>query len=128
MPKILLVDDDEAIRKIYARFLRGEGFEVLESRNGEHALMEFSKENLDVVLLDIQMPVASGRVVISALQYFHPSAKIIIASCYPVDVQRKMIDSAQDYFDKADGCQKLLSKIKPLLSAKPNLYNSAHIK
>ncbi len=127
MPKILLVDDDAVLRKVYVRFLRQEGFEVLESWNGEHALLNFIEEPIDVILLDIQMPVVSGNVLISALQHFHPTAKIIIFSCYSISVQKRMIDGAKNYFDKSEGCVRLISKIKALLESHPDTCNAEHI-
>lgn len=128
MPKILIVDDESSLRQIYGRFLREEGFETFEAWNGEQALLGFQGENIDVILLDIQMPVANGHVLVDALQHFHPDAKIIVASCYPLDVQKGLIKNAQEYFDKSEGCWGLLAKIKAVLSEDPDLCNPVNRK
>ena len=114
-PKILIVDDDKDLRRIYSRYLAAEGFKVLEADNGEQVVLEFSDEKLDIILLDIRMSVASGMILAPQLRYFHPDAKVIVFSCYAKDLQKQMIKDADDYFDKAEGCKALLSKIRTLI-------------
>ena len=116
MPRILLVDDDESIKKIYSRFLTAEGFDVIGARNGEEALLVSGEENIDVILLDIRMPVVNGMVATLALQQVYPDAKIIAFSCYHVELQKKMVMDADSYFNKSEGCVALLSKIRSVLS------------
>jgi two-component system chemotaxis response regulator CheY len=59
--RILLVDDDEDIRGTLGAILQSEGFEVLEARNGLHALQQMIAHPLpDVILLDMMMPLMSG--------------------------------------------------------------------
>ncbi len=114
--KVLIVDDDKDLRRIYSRYLSHDGFKVLEASNGEQALLEFCEEEIDVILLDIRMPVANGQVLLPALQRFHPQSKIIVSSCYDQNVQKEMIGGAFDYFNKAEGYKVLLPKIKTAIS------------
>jgi two-component system, chemotaxis family, chemotaxis protein CheY len=59
--RILLVDDDEEIRGTLGAVLQSEGFDVLEARNGLHALQQMLAHPLpDVILLDMMMPLMSG--------------------------------------------------------------------
>jgi two-component system, chemotaxis family, chemotaxis protein CheY len=59
--RVLLVDDDEEIRGTLGAVLQAEGFEVVEARNGLHALQQLLRDPLpDVVLLDMTMPVMTG--------------------------------------------------------------------
>ncbi len=60
MSRILVVDDDEDIRLLLRYELSPEGHEVLEAANGEEALAALAAEQLDLVLLDIMMPVLDG--------------------------------------------------------------------
>jgi len=61
MARLLLVDDDEEIRGTLGLALRSEGFEVLEARNGLHALQQLMQTPLpDAILLDMTMPVMTG--------------------------------------------------------------------
>lgn len=128
MPKILMVDDDDVLRRIYSRYLKEEGFEVLEASNGEQALLEFSKQKFDVILLDIRMPISNGQMLIPALQQFHPHAKIIVSSCYDLDFQKEMIGDAEDYFNKSEGCRALVSRIRHVLSEPRDKQSGERIK
>ena len=61
MARLLLVDDDEEIRVTLGLALRSEGFDVLEARNGLHALQQLMQTPLpDAILLDMTMPVMTG--------------------------------------------------------------------
>jgi CheY-like chemotaxis protein len=59
--RILVVDDDEEIRNTLGAVLQSDGFDVLEARNGLHALQQMLAHPLpDVILLDMMMPLMSG--------------------------------------------------------------------
>ena len=59
--RVLLVDDDEEARATIGAVLQAEGFEVLEARNGLHALQQLLRTPLPrVILLDLTMPVMTG--------------------------------------------------------------------
>jgi DNA-binding response OmpR family regulator len=60
VPRILVVDDDEDIRLLLRYELSPEGHEVLEAANGEEALALLAAQPVDLVLLDIMMPVLDG--------------------------------------------------------------------
>ncbi len=113
--KVLLVDDDRAIRKIYGRYLMTEGFTVLEAADGEQAVIDFAKEDLDIILLDLRLPEGSGQILAPSLRKFHPRAKIIVSSCYDTEEQKDILHGADGYFDKSDGCHALLAKIKSII-------------
>lgn len=57
---ILLVDDEENIRNLLGAYLRKEGFNVFHSANGSEALAVLNKEDIQLVVLDIMMPVMDG--------------------------------------------------------------------
>ncbi len=60
MAKILLVDDDEAMRLIVSNFLYVEGYEVVSAANGEAAIKMARKEQPDAIVMDLNMPVMDG--------------------------------------------------------------------
>lgn len=60
MSKILIVDDDLAIRKLVKAFLQQEGFATFEAANGQEALDVLSNVKIDLIVLDIMMPVMDG--------------------------------------------------------------------
>jgi len=67
-PRVLIVDDDPAIRLVCATSLGLDGYEVLEAANGQEALDLALRGAADVVLLDISMPVLDGFGVAAALR------------------------------------------------------------
>jgi putative two-component system response regulator len=58
--KVLIIDDESIVRKNFAAFLEDHNYEALESENGEEGLEMFRKENPDIVLCDLKMPVLDG--------------------------------------------------------------------
>lgn len=60
MAKILIADDDAYIRELITLFLRNEGFEILEARDGAEALAIVENSQIDLVILDIMMPELDG--------------------------------------------------------------------
>lgn len=66
--KILVVDDDPDIREVLEALLEGEGFEVVTANNGEEGLEAIKKEDPDMMILDLLMPVMDGFAVCKQLQ------------------------------------------------------------
>lgn len=58
--KILIVDDEERMRKLIAAYLLKEGYEVFEAENGVQALNMFKSQSIHLIILDIMMPVMDG--------------------------------------------------------------------
>ena len=58
--RILVVDDDESVRKVVRETLDEEGYETFEAADGVEALQVFERESPDLVILDIMMPVFDG--------------------------------------------------------------------
>lgn len=117
MPKkVLIVDDDRGLRQIYARYLAAEGFDVSEASDSAQAINESRKPELDLVLLDMRMPDKEGHSLLPLFRSSHPAAKVIISSCYDVHFQQRKVEGADAYFNKTEGCDALLVKIKSILS------------
>src|ERR1041385_9084046 len=60
MTKVLIAEDDEAIRSFLTQGLRGEGYEVATANNGAEALEQCAAFSPDVVVLDLMMPIVDG--------------------------------------------------------------------
>ena len=119
MSKVLIVDDETKVRRIYRKLMEAEAFEVIEAENGEEAgLALLQHTDIDLILLDIRMPVASGAVLFDLIKLHNSNAKVIVTSVYPVDDQRRVIDHADAYHDKSEGTETLLLKIKEVLPDK----------
>ena len=75
MPRILLAEDDDAVRDMLRAVLERDGFEVVAVANVREALSRIAAENFDVLLSDLHMPHAGdGFTVVSAMRHTHPKA------------------------------------------------------
>ncbi len=80
--KILIVDDDLHIQRLYQEELREEGYNVVIARTGKEALDLFEKENPDIVTLDILMPDIDGISLLRKMKEQRPKVPIIMSTAY----------------------------------------------
>jgi CheY-like chemotaxis protein len=84
MPRILLAEDDDAVRDMLHEVLERDGFEVVTVSNVRDALHCIATENFDALLSDLHMPHAGdGFTVVSAMRHTHPQAVTLVLSGYP---------------------------------------------
>ncbi|MEE9418363.1 MAG: response regulator [Desulfatiglandaceae bacterium] len=76
--KILLVDDEEGIRKVLGISLKDSGYEVLTAESGAEALRIFSKERPPIVLTDIKMPGMDGIELLQRIKEERPETEVIM--------------------------------------------------
>jgi len=81
--KILLVDDDPAIRQILLRLLEEEDYFVLTAANGVEAVELANAATFDLVLLDLSMPVKGGWETFEQLSSRHPLLPVILITARP---------------------------------------------
>jgi len=83
-PRVLVVDDDDAVRTMAEAGLERDGFEVVTASNVSDALRHIATEHFDVLLSDLHMPLAGdGFTVVSAMRHTHPKALTLVLSGYP---------------------------------------------
>lgn len=87
---ILVVDDDDAVRRVLRRMLESAGYEVRDAPNGRLALMEFDRRPADLLITDIFMPQQEGMETISAVRRDYPDLKVIAISGAAGDHYLKM--------------------------------------
>ncbi len=112
MTRILIVEDEDKVRGTYSAMLKNEGFDVLEAPNAMEASVVLNRESVDILLLDIRMPQVYGSVFYDVITSFHTKIKVIVASVYPIEEQKKIIQGAADYYDKSQGIDLLFEKVK----------------
>src|SRR5260370_20783908 len=84
MARVLLAEDDDAVRSMLQAALERDGFEVVAVANVREALSRIAAENFDVLLSDLHMPHAGdGFTVVSAMRHTHPKAATLVLSGYP---------------------------------------------
>ena len=81
--RILLVDDDPTVRDSLNDVLQSEGYLVIPAENGQQALDLANKSSVDLVLLDLNMPVKNGWDTFEQLTREHPLIPVIIVTARP---------------------------------------------
>ena len=115
--KILIVDDEQRIRSVFCKTMEKEGFHVLEAGNAKDAYDLLLQNPVDLILLDINMMDVDGRIFYEVARMFCAASKIIVASVYPLEDQKRLITGAADYYDKSDSLQVLIRKVRRVMGA-----------
>lgn len=115
--KILLVEDEENIRKFTRINLEREGFIVLEASSGEEGVEIAEKEKPAVVILDIMLPGIDGYEVCSILRKSIPSTGIIMLTAKTQEDDKifGLEKGADDYLSKPFNPKELILRIKSLI-------------
>ncbi|MBI3261104.1 response regulator [Candidatus Berkelbacteria bacterium] len=116
-PKILIVEDDDALAGLYQERLEKEGYEVSRANNGQAGMDMAMAELPDLVLLDILMPQRGGLGVLQSLKTWTETKHIpvIIMTALPSEEHRQegMRLGASAYFNKAQTTpQQIVEEIK----------------
>lgn len=82
-PRVLIVEDDSNVRRLYAIGLNQRGFEVKLAANGAEAIERIESEQPDVILLDWLMPLMDGSEVLNRIENAPSSTTIIVISGQP---------------------------------------------
>ena len=82
-PKILVVDDEEIVRRSYTRLLSEARCSAESAGNGDEALRALTRQPFDVVLLDLRMPGADGLSVLKSIRSRWPQAEVVVITGYP---------------------------------------------
>jgi CheY-like chemotaxis protein len=118
---VLLVDDDEAIRKVARRLLEGFGYRVLIAVNGREAVDMYEQRHSEiaVVLTDMSMPVMDGAAAVRALRAINPNVRIIVSSGLSSDGSvTQATDGVSNHFiSKPYTAQAMLRTLHDALSA-----------
>jgi CheY-like chemotaxis protein len=76
--RVLIADDTPSVRESLAKMLRAEGYEAEVAANGQEALEKFDPARIDLVLMDLDMPVTNGWDALAQLMAIHPDQAVII--------------------------------------------------
>ena len=100
--RILVVDDEESVRRGYARILGEMDCDTLAAADGEQALQVMAERPFDVILLDLRMPGAGGLDVLRTIKRRWPASEVVVITGYPtVESAREALRlGACDYLAK----------------------------
>jgi two-component system response regulator MprA len=115
--RILVAEDDDAVRRSVERALTFEGYEVVTAENGERALIEAAKAPPDAIVLDIMMPLVDGMDVCRRLRAAGDSTPILMLTAKHelADRVAGLDAGADDYLVKPFALEELLARLRALL-------------
>ena len=119
--RLLLVDDDPAIRQIVMRLLAEEGYAVLTAVNGVEALVLVAGMKFDLVVLDLNLPVKGGWDTFKQLTTEHPLLPIILITARPNQIFPALAAGAGALLAKPLDFVILFDTIRALLEERPEL-------
>jgi two-component system nitrogen regulation response regulator NtrX len=122
MPKILVIEDEAAIRRVLGKILREENdsYSVDEAEDGQQGLEKIKNEDYDLVLCDIKMPKMDGVEVLEAVKKFKPEIPFVMISGHG-DLEtaiNTMRLGAFDYISKPPDLNRLLNTVRNALDRK----------
>ncbi|HUL36078.1 MAG TPA: ATP-binding protein [Thermodesulfobacteriota bacterium] len=116
---ILIVEDEEEVRKLAGKILERQGYRILETFNGDDALAacEKSKSPIHLMLADVVMPGMSGSELAELLKPLYPEIKILYMSGYTDDaiVRHGVLEKGVNYIQKPFTMEGLARKVREVL-------------
>ena len=132
MPKILIIEDEQAIRNVLKNILTDEDktFEVDEAENGDDGLEQIKNNDYDLVICDIKMPKKDGLEVLELALNINPDIPFLMISGHgdietAVDCIKK---GAYDYISKPPDLNRLLNSVRIALDRKSLLNQNRSLK
>jgi two-component system NtrC family response regulator len=114
LPTILIIDDEDNLRRLLARVLELEGYLVYQARSAKEGLKQLGKELIQVVISDVKLPDGNGVDLTGKIKHQCPAVEVIVLTAFGTieDGVKAMKLGAFDYLTKGDHQEKIL----PLLS------------
>jgi len=115
-PRILIVDDDPQVVKMFSKMLTGDGYTVSTADTGSAAFVALQKQEFDLLILDLAMPQPDGFELLKQLRAVRPDLKILIVSgAYPGAVLKaaEMV-GATGALNKLDAPAQLLPRVRSI--------------
>lgn len=114
--RVLVVDDESSIRQALSKVLHAEDYEVVSAENGQEAMEKFGQEAIDLLLLDLGLPVKDGWETLEWLAGVNPLLPIIIITGR--HAQRELAEraGADALMEKPLNVPRLLQTIRELIN------------
>ncbi|MBN8731706.1 MAG: response regulator transcription factor [Acidobacteria bacterium] len=124
--RILVVDDEPQIRRVLRTTLSAQGYEVIDARTGEEALLAIRDQRFDLVLLDMNMPGMGGLAACREIRSGSEAAIIMLTVRNTEQDKVTALDAgADDYITKPFGMPELLARIRAALRRMPTAAGPA---
>ena len=83
---ILLAEDDRLVRNATAAMLKFAGYKVITANNGQEAVQKYGEHHIDLVLMDVMMPVMNGVEAYRIIRESVPDVRVLFTSGYSADI------------------------------------------
>jgi CheY-like chemotaxis protein len=115
--RILVIDDEEPIRRLLSKILQGANYEVLQAGNGREGIQQCRQNPVDLVITDIVMPDGEGFETILQLRRSHPNLKIFAMSGAATAMKLDILSMASSFgasrtFEKPFMLEDILSAVR----------------
>lgn len=122
MKKILIVEDNPAIRELVVETLHDPGCQILESENGEDAIRVFDREKPELIIMDVMMPgkldgLEATRIIKDSLDGEKCSIILLTAKGKKEDISEGLKAGADDYLVKPFSPMELINKVEAILES-----------
>lgn len=111
--KILVIDDENQIRRMLRIALKSEGYDISEAENGEQGLASIVRQQPDLVVLDLGLPDMDGQTLLRELRSWS-AVPVIVLSVRNSDKEKvQLLDAgAQDYVSKPFSIEEFLARVR----------------
>jgi sigma-B regulation protein RsbU (phosphoserine phosphatase) len=113
--KIMIIDDEEAIRKLLSRVLTGSGYDVVTASNGKEALVNLDSVSVDLIMLDMNMPEMDGLQFLRKVRendLTHVPVLIISGDANPDNIVESYKLGVYDFIRKPEKTEVMLKRIE----------------
>ena len=127
--KILIADDEESWRRLVGDYLRNEGYQVLEASNGQEAVeLVRSDGAVDLVILDIMMPVMDGIEACQSIRSFSELPIIMLTAKNDEDSEvMGFVCGADEYISKPVKFPVFIARVKALLKRSVSAHSTVEV-
>ena len=117
---VLLVEDEDVVRRLVTQILEGEGFNVLVAQDGDDAIELAGKHHIDLLVTDVVMPKVGGREVSERLRELRPDLKVVFMSGYAEGGihSEPTLPAQTEFLEKPFTFTELKDKVRGLLDGK----------
>ena len=117
---VVVVDDEEMVRRLAGRILLSEGYHVIEASGGEEAVrvLQRASNRIDAVLTDVAMPGLNGRQLGETILRCWPRVRVLYMSGFPARrmVDEGALDPTSPFLQKPFNREQLTRKVRDLLT------------
>jgi two-component system, cell cycle sensor histidine kinase and response regulator CckA len=117
---VLVVEDDDQVRRMSVRGLRRSGYHVEQAANADEALRLLLNQRFDLLITDVVMPGMNGRELADAVRRSQPAIKVLYTSGYTDDavIRRGVVRDEVEFLPKPYTALALLGKVRGMLDAR----------